>query len=732
MSVAFLLATAGAWAQVGSRFEFSAPARAIADGRTPVKIGFKLRPLSDPPAGTVLKARANAGTLGPVIRTGPGSYELDFVPPRLGARRSVEITVSQRLGAAELSGQCVVGVEPADDPALEVTAKGPLHLRGPARVTLGRVPSFEISLDLPPGPAPVLLVNVGKISALSAGQPGRLKATYTPPDAIFPQVAIIAIVDAYGSLLDWMLVQLDGQGEIDAQTEPHASVRVRVGDIEFGPVDSDARGHSKTSIVAPPGIKTAVAIASDALGNVKERPLDLGVPPYLRLLGTCPPRGDRMLLVAVDARGNPLVGEPFELEAKPGKLEAAKMLAPGAYETILKLPAQTPVGQEIALQARLATDRLSTASCRIKVTSGLATQARMKLESSTYLAGTGPVAITIEVLDEAGRPAQSPQLQLTADWGEVSPPRPLGPGQYTAQWRLPDTFDGRRAARVSLVGEEHRFSADAEIELKPGKLARLAVVATPTALVADGRAASQMLIRPLDAYENPVPAQALSIHANGTVSAPEDNGAGSLRATYTAPFDSPGPQDQVVVRDDRAAVETTVPIDLLPNRWQFNAGARVGYSTNLAKVSSVAIAAELMVRPPALGGRLSLGVEAAFARSLHEQLDASGTEPVRSELWWVPLLARGSVRILREPVGLYLGASLGLAICGRSVSSKSSGERAWTATRFGAGGHLGADKVLGPGRIVAELAYLYTKVPGPSGNEPLSILSASGGYRFEF
>ena len=127
-----------------------------------------------------------------------------------------------------------------------------------------------------------------------------------------------------------------------------------------------------------------------------------------------------------------------------------------------------------------------------------------------------------------------------------------------------------------------------------------------------------------------------------------------------------------------------------------------------------------------------MGVEFGYYWSDTRSQDASGEEEVSTSVWVAPILARAIYSLPIKPVAPYLGIGVGTAIVGREVSSESTGTIGSKKAHFALSGILGADLALGPGQVVAELAYLYivsneTVVQGNTGG-----LLATVGYRFGF
>src|SRR5262245_51324169 len=124
-----------------------------------------------------------------------------------------------------------------------IAAGGGLELRSAKPfLVLGQDTSTEIAISGSGGKDVQLSVNVGEVSAPKKGEGGRWLATYTPPAAHFPQLAIFfaRAVGAEGHR--WLALPLHGRETLSLEAKPHAQVRLTVGDSVFGPVKADARG----------------------------------------------------------------------------------------------------------------------------------------------------------------------------------------------------------------------------------------------------------------------------------------------------------------------------------------------------------------------------------------------------------------------------------------------------------------------------------------------------------
>ncbi len=325
-----LVAAAPALAR-GTEPAFSGPARAVGDGASVVRLELRWK-------GPAPRVEAGAGEVARVVAGGEDTWTVDFVPPRVATPLEVVLSARGRKGK---SARFSLRVEPAEPPAQR--ASGPLALTVPALLAGGRAASISVSS-----------ADEGLRLWVSGGSAGRftregaaLTAPYAPPAEVYPQAVIAAVTDAAGELRDWAVLAVHGVGEVEAVTEPRASVRFRIGGETFGPVRTDTSGKTRMKVRAPPGQGQALAVVTDRLGNVRESRIELGVPLRPRLLLLCPQRRDRLVLLAVGPDGTPARGGRFRLSVSGGQTGPLREHAPGHYEA----PLLAQAGAALAAQA---------------------------------------------------------------------------------------------------------------------------------------------------------------------------------------------------------------------------------------------------------------------------------------------------------------------------------------------------------------------------------------------
>ncbi|MFC1609749.1 hypothetical protein ACFL6C_02215 [Myxococcota bacterium] len=647
--------------------------------------------------------------------------------------KAVKFIIMASLCSFTLAGRTAWGIGPAADVVKETVFGGPLQMGIRGRIVLGRDASAELVLTPSEGTKPVLLVSTGSISQPTEAE-GRLVATYTPSKDLFPHVAIIAAVNEAGWLLDWLAVPLHGETTIRTKTEANASVVVRIGSNEFGPVTADRRGDAQVGVIVPPGIRFGTTIARDGVGNVKETTFELNVPAFNRVLNICPRTVDRVFILAVGPKGAPLVEESFELNSSLGTLTQPRPIGPGVYESILTLPLDSQVGAKVTLGAAIIGDMVSQTSCSATLRKGWPATVKLHVEPPVYVAGSGtPIAIAVEFLDADGGPAQPIPLEIDADIGEVSKVHVTPGGEHRAIWRFPDAFTGRKRGLLEVRPRTAQvISAEAVVELQAGPLSRLELSADATQLRADGHSTAVISATGYDATGNVAIPTGLVATAEGHVGAFSANGGGEAhQATYTAPYSFREQQDSIIVRSEKEDAETALQIQLRPGPVRTMLSAKAGYFTNLGRISSALIDTEFAVRLPVLDDRLSVGVEAMFYWSDRSEDLTNGQATADLSLWAVPLLIRGTYRIPFEQLTFYAGIAVGISIVGRKITSPTDAPIETIENHPTLSGHVGADVSLGPGRVAFEVAYLYPISEGTTVRADLGGLLLTGGYRFE-
>jgi hypothetical protein len=341
------LLVASAAAAAEPKVSITGPASLVGDGKSVATLTVTVEGAGEPVVGT------DAGTVGALKPLEPGRFSVELTAPRVAV--DMAATVSAAAGGKRATA--AVTIEPPPAEIREARSGGPLDLRAPERLLLGRDGGGWISVSRA---ASIVGVSAGKVGALEAAPGGRMRARYTPPDSKLPQWAIVVASD--GRDVDWMAIALDGQPRIETHTKPNALVSIRVAGVEFGPVRTDGKGRAGQVVVVPPGVGDGRTVAIDRLGNRGETALSLQAPVPNRLFAVC--ERERVRLFAVDGAGRPKGGEKLALSASAGAIDAAVERGPGVYEAAWRAPEGSG---EVRLTATVPGDAAARAGCAVSL-----------------------------------------------------------------------------------------------------------------------------------------------------------------------------------------------------------------------------------------------------------------------------------------------------------------------------------------------------------------------------
>ncbi|HUS31466.1 MAG TPA: hypothetical protein VMZ53_23335 [Kofleriaceae bacterium] len=583
----------------------------------------------------------------------------------------------------------------------EVVSTGPLAMRASGDLVLGRDATATIHVR---GEGDIHLVtSAGTLSEL-VSEGGARRATLTLPSQQFPQRAIIAALDSAGTVVDWLAVPLAGAARVKIDTEPRATVVVRVGTVEFGPVAADGHGVANVAILVPPGITQATTIATGKKGAIRDKPMQLGVAPFARTLAICAPMGDHVSVIAITPTGAASAVAP-KVTASTGMTDAPVAAANGVF--ISKHHA-APAGDTAEMAASFAGEEAQRSTCTLRVPPEAPSAIKI-VGAPSFVAGSGVVTLALS-LDYPGqrRAMAVDAITLSADTGTIAAPQRTDDG-WTAAWTLPDRFDGRRNAHVTAtvdVPGGSPVTATFELELVAAAAERIAVSA-PARVRADGAAGGNVEARVLDRFGNVVRVTGLKPRARGRVGS--FTGADGTAATYVAPRTRDPGDDVIEVVDPVSGLtgRATVHLDALPRRFAF--ALRAGYLSNLGRVGTPVGMASIDARLPILDEKLTLGAQLGGYTTTVIAMD--GVESVTGEIKSMPILARAAYRRTLGPLDAWAGAGAGVALTSSEVSSASAGTQREAANRFAATVFAGAGKRVGPAWLVFEAAYLHATMP---------------------
>tara|TARA_R110002096_G_scaffold350395_3_gene543562 strand:- start:10918 stop:12876 length:1959 start_codon:yes stop_codon:yes gene_type:complete len=605
---------------------------------------------------------------------------------------------------------------------------GMFEMRGPKSMLLGKDASATISVKV--GDRKVRLhASVGTLSGETVSK-GTLSATYTPPTTRFPQFAIIVATTDDLSIVEFITIPLLGQPTIRVASEPRAVVYVGVDGATFGPLNLNRRGRGKIRLIVPPGVAEATVHSSDRLGNETTEPYDLGVPPFQQLVALCPKGSDELVVVAIDGKGRAESSGSLTLNAEIGVLAPPGMRSPGIYS------ARYEVRDDVAPET---TSELSAtmkgAGAVVRCQALVPREAPISLAVSTnrpdFVAGSNaPIEVQVKFSYPRKRAPRHVLPTIFAQMGTFSEPELIGKNTYRIAWALPDAFDGNTEAtmRIGVVGDA--LEQQVQVQLVAGELSRIALGASKATMTANRNEGASVRVSSFDRYENPVPSNTVRLSAEkGGLEAVEQDEEG-LHARYRTPLRYATTKDTITARSD-SGVKTSISVLLAPAPRCLLAHARVGYSTNLGRVSALAFAADAAYRFPLGEQGLLLGVESGYFLSTTSEPRSDEVEDVSMRIAVIPLMARAVYEVNTLPIQLYGGGGAGVLFARASLESPRSGMRVENAPVFAFSTVLGARQPVGIGVLVLEAAYWHGDFDeaGLAGN--IGGLRITGGYGFE-
>jgi hypothetical protein len=353
------------------------------------------------------------------------------------------------------------------------------------------------------------------------------------------------------------------------------------------------------------------------------------------------------------------------------------------------------------------------------------------------------------VVDRNGEPAQRPPIQSRAALGQLDEPEQIGPGVFAAIYRPPQSLTAGTKDKIQAwIGKNERAAIQCEVVLD-GEMPREVRIVFGTDAYRPG-SKQPIAVRVELGYAGRLPPLQvpLELHADiGSVTEPQLGEDGAFHATWNLPEPYDGPAEALLtVRAGDATSEAMIRV-IRPAAHEAKAtrssvlgwfsgrvsvGARAGYLTNLHKVAGPLAAVDLAVRLPVLRGSVHVGVDSGVYVSTNDSVADIGTESVRTELRVVPLLMRVIGIYSRSPVAFYAGISAGIVLATANVSSPSTGRLREFVSVPAFTGLGGIELAFGPGRIVAEVAYLRAEFSS-------ALVSGNGGgvhgalgYRYGF
>lgn len=182
-------------------------------------------------------------------------------PPAPPSHHSIDLGLLVSLSQPSL----VLGVD--QDVAVHVTL--PQAAQGP----LGKV---------------TLKSSTGDVIDLARDNDRAMSARWVLPSRRFPQGAVL-VASTEDGRLGALCVPLPAVASPAFHTDPGAEVTLTVAGRVFGPKRANAQGDVRVPVVVPPGVPMALATSKNEHGKTAEETMDLGHPPFARVLIWAPP-----------------------------------------------------------------------------------------------------------------------------------------------------------------------------------------------------------------------------------------------------------------------------------------------------------------------------------------------------------------------------------------------------------------------------------------------------------
>jgi hypothetical protein len=612
-----------------------------------------------------------------------------------------------------------------------------------APVVLGKVEAVEaiLRIEEPPGTAELplrLSVNVGSFGEVTRLEAGVYRATYTPPPTRFPQVALVAAWRETGpeAPIQFMRLPLWGTTRVEAMALPGSEVRVEVGEREFGPTLTGAKGSASVPVEVAPNVPEAVIRVKEKAGQLFTRRAVVKVPDYNRVTLALVPHavlanGEDWVRLDVfyDAPGGVPV-EKVHLTPTEGTATLIGHEEPGRF-TYKYLAKPGSLSREVSFHVSVEGDAASKSTATVSLGLPPAAQIALTAPPKPIIAdGHTTAAVQVKVYDAHGLGLPHQSFEVMAGGQLLRAVDYKGSGLYEARLVAPATYPAGGLVRLTatlLKSDGQALTSSANYQVLPLPLpASLKGQVNPRPLEADGKSKAIVALDVRDRAGLPLKgAQLIALASHGTVSPVLELGEGRYRIEYHAP-DSLPPGSEALLRvvDSSNSFEAVVPV-ALRKKERLLVGARVGLSSNLGEMTGVRAGLDALVPLRLFGARFAVDATASFATASRTVRGAVGAS--RSDALYFPLALRlAYLPYLSARLSTYLGA--GPAVVLARVVNDANGYRA-TKAAAGAMVYGSASLSLGPGEAFAELSWTWASVEHPDFRLDAGGLGVEIGYR---
>ncbi len=599
-----------------------------------------------------------------------------------------------------------------------------LALVGPAALPADGAATARFTLTVDP-PADVEASADAGTLAVKAVAPGRFTVEYTAPRLAVPMEATLLATAAGGRAEAKVRLTPPEAGAEEARSggplDLRAPGRLLIGGSAEAWVSVARRAGPPPRLVASVGALGPLGDAPGGRLRARYTPPDTRMP-QVAIVAALDDAGAVVDWIALPLDGRPRVDTRTKPNARVSVRVAGVEFGPVQADRQGRATLTVIAPPGVADSTTVAADRLGN---RTEAPLGLGAPPPNRL-----LALCAPARVTVLSVDAAGRPRAAPIVAAAAA-GVLGPLVERAPGRYEAEFRLPP--GGDPIAITARADDDAASRASCAVVPPPAVLVALDV-AVDRAEWAPGGGPVEVTVTPR--WDRP-PARAAEVALAtdlGALSPQRLLPDGRITARWTFP-DGAGPaRATVTARAGERSAAAQVALQAAPPRARprVAVAAHLGYLTNFARVQAPFAAAELAVRLPPWRRAISLGLLVGWWGASTSGTASDGSERVDASISTVPLLARAAVQLPLERVGVYLGATGGALVVRSAASSPSAGTSAATDVVGAGGGFVAADLHLGPGRLGAEVAYLYGALSGGAVSGNVAGLAATLAYRLEF
>jgi hypothetical protein len=651
-------------------------------------------------------------------------------------------------GMIALAGEPAPGptTEPASPPATTI-AMTPAR----AALKLGIDGEVDVLIDLSGPDAPRFvplraLATVGTIDAPLPGAPGHFTTRYHPPADRFPQVALLMVEFGAGAarLHCATRIALEGATLFPFHTSGGASVTMRVGDRQFGPVVADRQGHVEIPIDVPPGVRKAEARAVDRSGGARATEVDLQLPPFPRVLVLAPASLEvggfsEIVVSALDENGAPAPAGQLMLAASAG-LAHPLGGPPGEARFLLEAPVHVGVGAVALTAVAPGTTSATSGRAELVIPLHAAPPSQLSITSSDRWLIVGdprPISLSISSHDRFGNPTSAADVFVRVD-GRPTSVVMTPAGAATFSVLPPAKYDGRENMMVdATLGE---VVAAQPLHVTGGRPVRLTLQISGGRIVADGKHGTQVRVQAVDGNGTPTSVSGLSWETpQGSIREVRVPRDGEYLAEYVPERTRERHRETIAVMASET-LRANASFDVTPPPVRLIAGARTGLFTNFGETVGPTAFVEGLAPLPVRRVHFAAGFAAGYLRGDVTSNGVNHTGTARLETNLFPLLAVARVGVsLPHALEIAAEADLGWSWGWARVTASPAGttmidSAILNALALGAGVEL--TYPLKPGWLAIGLRYLRIDLGRTSAGDEIdgnsAGLLADLGYKMTF